>query len=225
MASISLNPSNWFSMPSLSMPSLSMPSPPSWMSFGTPAARPVALDKTSNTLGQIGVLGSFFGAVNSTIGTYYSAKSQASALEHQAAMAEINARISETGAQSALLAGQKQVGQLTLKVGKLRSAQKTALAANGVVLGEGNAAELIASTDILKEIDANQIMANAVQQAWGYRTQAVNFTNQALTQAATASSISPMGMAAGSLLGGAGTVAAGWYSFRKQGGIMPWERR
>lgn len=207
-----LNPMNWFT------PSTTV-TPPA-VNVVAPAA---GASEFTNTLGQIGMIGSFFGAVNSTIGTYYNTQSQASALEHQAEMAKINARISEMGAQSALLAGQKQVGQLTLKAGRLKSAQKVSLAANGVVMGEGSAAEIIASTDLMKEIDANQIMANAVQSAWGYRTQSVSYANQALSQSAAASSISPFGMAAGSLLSGAGHVASNWYSFKKQGGTMPWE--
>lgn len=225
MVTYSLDPSSW-TMPNWARPSLSMPS---WMSFGsTTAAPPAAPPATAggmsaNTLGQIGMVGSFFGAINSMVGTYYQSRAQASALEHQAAMAEINARISEVGAQSALLAGQKESGRLTMRAGKVKSAQRVALAANGVVLGEGNAAELIASTDILKEIDANQIMANAVQSAWGHRTQSVNYANEAITRQAAASGISPMGMAAGSLLSGAGHVASNWYSFKKQGGTMPWE--
>ena len=45
--------------------------------------------------------------------------------------------------------------------------------------------------------------ANAVRSAWGYRTQAVNFENEALTKRATAGAINPFGSAAGSLLGSA----------------------
>ena len=46
-------------------------------------------------------------------------------------------------------------------------------------LGVGNAAETLASTDIMKEVDANTTMANAIRNAWGYRMQGTNFTNEA----------------------------------------------
>ena len=87
--------------------------------------------------------------------------------------AEMNAKISELGAQSALLAGTKDVAKLTLSAGQMKASQRAAMAANGIDLGEGNAVDVQASTDIMKEIDKNQIEANAIRSAWGYRTQGV----------------------------------------------------
>lgn len=176
--------------------------------------------KLPNTLGQISVLGSLFGAVSGTIGSYYNAKAQASAMEHSARMASINAQISELGAQMALKQGEQQVGMLTMKAGRIKSAQRAAMAANGIDLGVGSAAEVTASTDLMKEIDANTIMANAMQSAWGYRTQAMNYQNEALTKSAYADSVSPLSSAAGTLLGNAGQVASQWYAFKKQGGTL-----
>ena len=208
----SLNPYNWFSSPAAAPVPAPVPAPAA--GTGTPWY------SNANTLGSMGLVGSFFGSVNSAIGTYYNAKSQASSLAHSAAMAEINARISEIGAQSTLLSGVKEVGRLTLKGGQLKSAQKVALAANGVQMGEGSAAELVASTDLMIAMDANQIMANAVQSAWGHRTQAVNYQAEAMTKSAAGSGISPFGMATGSLLGNAGSVASQWYQFNKLGGTF-----
>jgi len=87
--------------------------------------------------------------------------------------AEANAKIAEMGAESALHQGQQQSAALTLKAGQMKSSQRAAMAANGIDLGVGNAAEIQASTDIMKEIDKNQIEANAIRTAWGYRTQGV----------------------------------------------------
>lgn len=168
---------------------------------------------SASLIGQIG------GGVTSAIGSYYSAATQKATLQGQAAVADVNARIAELGAQSALYQGQQQVGALTLKAGQLKSSQRTAMAANGIDLGSGNAVEIQASTDIMKEIDANTLTANAVRSAFGYRTQAVNFENEALTKRATAGAISPFGSAAGSLLGSAATVAGSWYSLNKVGGL------
>lgn len=97
--------------------------------------------------------------------------------------AEANAKISEMGAQSALAQGQQQIASLTLKAGQIKSTQRAAMAANGIDLGEGNAAEVLASTDIMKEIDKNQIEANAIRTAWGYRTQGVAAQIEGNTQA------------------------------------------
>lgn len=87
--------------------------------------------------------------------------------------AEANAQIAEMGAQSVLSQGQQQTAALTLKAGQMKSTQRAAMAANGIDLGEGNAVDVQASTDLMKEIDKNQIEANAIRSAWGYRTQGV----------------------------------------------------
>ncbi len=134
-----------------------------------------------------------------------------------AAMAEINARVAELGAQSALLQGKSEVAKLTAAAGQLKSRQKVALAANGIDLGVGTAAEIQASTDMMKEIDADTIKANAMRTAWGYRSNAMNFQNQARSARATAKGINPFMSATTSLIGDAGQVAGQWYGLQKEG--------
>lgn len=171
------------------------------------------------TWGDAALTGQLFGLGGQLFGSFYSAKSQKAQLEAQAAMAETNARISELGAKSALMAGTKNVAMRTLQAGQLKSQQRAALAANGVDMGVGSAAELTAGTDILKEIDVNQIEANALSQAWGYRTQATDQRNQALMARAQAKGINPIGNAFNTLLTGAGSVAQSWYQMNKQGAL------
>lgn len=170
---------------------------------------------TTPSLGYGGLALQIGGALSGAIGSFYSAKVAKINLEGQAFLADTNARIAELGAQSMLNQGQQDIGKLTMQAGRVKSAQRVALAANGVDLGEGNAAELQASTDIMKEIDRNTIEANAVRSAWGYRTQAVNSQNDALAKRSTADTISPFGSVATSLMGSAGNVAASWYQLNK----------
>lgn len=158
-----------------------------------------------------------YGAVNSVISSYYGASMQRENLKQSAVMADINARIAELGAQSALLQGKSEVAKLTQQAGQLKGRQRAALAANGVDLGVGNAAEIQASTDLMKEVDAQTIKSNALRTAWGYRTQGMNYQNKALTDRATASGISPVGSGISSLLGGAGQVASQWYGLQREG--------
>lgn len=196
---------------------------------------------TASLIGQIG------GGVTSAVGNYYGARTQKATLAGQAAVAEgnariadanaamarvtatTNARIAELGAQSALQAGQQQAAALSLRAGQLKSRQRASLAANGVDLGDGNAAELQASTDIMKGADLDTLTANAVRTAWGYRAQASNFENDALAaqsnawayraeaqaRKAAAAGISPVGAAGSTLLGGAGSVARSWYELSR----------
>lgn len=173
----------------------------------------------ASTLGSTAMTLQLGGAISSIAGSFYSAQAQRDNLRFQADMASINARIAEQSAQSALDAGNRQVGALTLKAGQLKSGQRAAMAANGVDLGQGSAAEVLASTDLMKEIDVNTLTANAVRSAWGYRTQGVNYQNQALLARSAASSISPMASAATSLLSSAGSVASNWYALDKAGAL------
>jgi hypothetical protein len=200
---------------------LRMPSTDPWGStlLTSSSTPPASVPSTASPsfLGRLGLGAQVFGAVSGAIGSFYSARSQMSALRFQAEMAQINARMMERTAQSALDQGQKQIGQLTLRAGQVKSAQRVALAANGVDLGVGNAAEIQASTEIMKEIDKNTLELNALRAAWGYRTQATSMVNEALVKRATADSISPFGAAAGSLLGSASGVASSWYQLNKAG--------
>jgi hypothetical protein len=157
------------------------------------------------------------GMAAGAVGSYWSAKNSQIQARGQADIASINAKISELGAENALQQGQRQVGEITQQAGQLKSTQRASMAANGVDLGTGSAAEVQASTDIMKTIDANTAHANAVMSAWGYRTQGVNYQNQATVASATAKAINPGMSAASSLLGNGGTVAASWYQMNKQG--------
>ncbi len=168
-----------------------------------------------NAMAAMGVQGA--GAASSAVGAYYGAKSQKASLELQANLADLNARMSETAAQQTLLTGQREEGKSRIATANLKGTQRASLAANGVDLGVGSANQILTSTDVLGEMDANTIQANAVRFAWGYRTQAVNQQNQALMSRASAGAISPGAAGFTSLLGSAGQVASNWYAYNKGG--------
>ena len=175
----------------------------------------------SGQMAQAGLITQLAGAGSSMVGSYYSAKNQASTLNFQANIAGINARIAESAAQSELQKGQRQIGALTLQAGQLKARQRATLAANGVDLGYGSAAEIQASTDLMKEIDMDTVHANAVRSAWGYRTQKANYQTQAIMARAAAKGISPVESAVSSLLGSAGSVSNSWYGLKKAGAFNP----
>ena len=186
-------------------------------SYLTPDGPAVAGGGASSAMGYASIFTSIIGAIGSASLARTQAKANQSALNFQTDMSKINARMAERSAQSVLLQGQQQIGSLTLRSGKVKSAQRVALAANGVDLGEGNAAEIQATTDLMTEVDKNTIEANAIRSAWGYRTQGVNASNQAMMSNASASSINPNNAAMSSLMGSAGNVAQSWYAMNKKG--------
>lgn len=157
------------------------------------------------------------GVASSTFGSYYGAATQKANLYGQAAVAESNARIAELQAQDELAKGQNQIGKLTLAAGQMKSSQRASMAANGVDLGVGNAAEVQASTDLMKEVDMQTAELNAIKGAWGYRAQKANFENEAYAARASAKGINPLLQGATTLIGGASQVASNWQAAKKSG--------
>lgn len=151
------------------------------------------------------------GAVSEAIGGFYSSKMTKNQLAFEADISRINARLAELGARTALENGQKQVASLTLQAGQLKSRQRASMAANGIDLGEGSAAEIQASTELMKQIDMQTLEANAVRSAWGYRIEGSNLQSAALMKDGSAAGTSPLMAGASSLLTGAGKVASSWY--------------
>jgi hypothetical protein len=172
---------------------------------------------STGTLGQAALAGQGAGSAATAVGAYFNARSQKIALHGAAAMADLNAEQSELAAEQELARGNAAVAATSARAGQVKSAQRAALAANGVDLGVGSAVELQASTDIEKENDINTITANAVRAAWGQRVQATNYANDALTKRAGAGSISPFMAGATSLLGSASSIASSWYVLNKNG--------
>lgn len=155
------------------------------------------------------------GLAMSTVGSYYSAAMQKDAMKHQADIAEINARMADVAATQELKRGSEQQSQAKLQVANMKSTQRAALAANGVVLDEGSAQNIMDTTDYFANRDMDTIQANAVRAAFGHKTQALNMRMQAGSQRAGAAMISPGMQAASSLIGGAGSVASNWYAMNK----------
>lgn len=162
------------------------------------------------------------GAASSAFGARSAARSQQMNYQFQADIGEINAQIAERGARASTLRGVRAQQQSRMRTSQLRSRQRAALAANGVALDSPTAVSLLTSTDYLGEVDADTIAANALQEAWGYRTQALNARTGAGAARATAASISPGGAGRSSLLGSAGQLASGWYYLNPQSpGAVP----
>lgn len=169
--------------------------------------------------GEAGLGMQGIGAIFAMLGAYQSAQGQKANLRGQAAIADINATTAERSAQAALMAGQHEEQRSMLATANLKSTQKVGFAAGGIDLGEGSAARTLTSTDVMGEIDKNTIAANAVRSAWGYRTQATSFENEAMMKRSGADSISPAMAAGTSLLNSAGSVAQNWYALNKSGAL------
>lgn len=166
----------------------------------------------TSAVGVAGLGAQLLGGLLGAKGAYDSANAQRDAYAIKAAIARQNAQIAEQQAQVALQNGQVAEQTSRLRTAQTFGAQRAALAANGVDLGEGNANEILSSTAFMGERYALTIEDNAARQAWGYRIQGVNATNEDMLYSRAESAINPELSATTSLLGTAGHVASGWYN-------------
>lgn len=161
------------------------------------------------------------GGAASTVGSYFEARGERSALNAQASIDDINARIAERSAQSEILQGQREEQRSRLATTQLKSTQRASLAANGVDLGSDSAAAILTTTDIMGEVDANTIAANAARSAWGYRAQGTSYQNSALMKRASARGISPWMRAGTSLINSASSLSRDRYLMKRAGVELP----
>lgn len=152
-------------------------------------------------------------AILEGFGSYSASMQKAGQLDLQSSNAAASAKMAELGAQQALYAGESQIAQITRRAGQLKARQRAGYAASGVAVGVGNSAEVMASTDVMKEIDAKTAKINALQAAWGYRRQAMMLDAQskAADIMADANRSSAGFNAFSSLLSGATKVAGMYY--------------
>lgn len=159
-----------------------------------------------------------FGVGMSTAGAFFGASMQKDALKSQARIDEINARIADGNARAAIERGTFEESSVKLRGTTIKNRQKARYAASGVdIAGSDSALAVMTGTDVITEVDAAHVRANALRAAWGERFKAGDYRRHATSARASAKGISPGLAAATSLIEGAGQVASSWYSLNKEG--------
>lgn len=122
------------------------------------------------------------------------------------AIAESNAKTAEIRAQEAERLGEQRAIEVQRKGAALKSSQQVAMAAKGLDLGYGTAADLQDQTDFFTQSDVATTRTNTRKDAYGYRAQGANYQAQANAE-------NPTMAGATSLLAGANQVASRWYKY------------
>lgn len=122
-------------------------------------------------------------------------------------VADNNAKMAEYAAQDAQRKGEEDAMAVQRKAAALKSNQRVAMAANGLDLTYGTAADLQDQTDFFAQSDAATARTNASREAWRLRS---GGQQEAAMGAAARSNASLS--AAGTLIGTAGSVASKWYA-------------
>ena len=183
-----------------------------------PSSSAATTTSSGTDWGALGTVTMITGGVMSAIGAYYAAesqkmqlKSQASAAEFAARIADQNARQAEADAQFAIRAGQREAALYSLRAGQAKASLEVSQTARGLQKGEGTAAEMMASQELAKQMDLAAIDTNTLRQSQALRRQAVNERQQGMMGRVSASNlragaktIQPGLAAAGPLLGTTG---------------------
>jgi len=154
----------------------------------------------------------------STVGAIFGAKSQKSALNHQAGMADINAKIHDMNARELIRAGIVEESRIKLRGAQAKSSQVAQMAGSGIdIAGSPTALARLTGSDVITEVDAQTLRGNALRAAWGQRFEAGNERRKGMALRASAASISPFMSGLTTFMTSAAQVAGSWYSMDKQG--------
>ncbi len=126
-----------------------------------------------------GMVGGVISAIGGMVTGYYASRVQKAQARMQQNLAEFNQRQAERNAQLALMQSAQRIGEISRKYEGVKSSQKAAMAANGIVLGVGSAAEVTTTTDIDKEQSLQNERMNGMREAWGFRMQGLGYGQQA----------------------------------------------
>ena len=152
-------------------------------------------------------------AVNS-YAAYQQAQAQKNAAKYEAAIAQQNQRLASWQAQDARARGAIEEARYAREAGQLMGSQRAALAASGVDISSGSAADIQADTTRLADLDLAAIRANTEREAFGYQVEARDAQAASRLSRYGAQSIRPGLVAAGTLLGGSAQVADSWYRYK-----------
>lgn len=156
---------------------------------------------------EFDITGQGVSALTSGVSSYYSARAERSALRAQASLSDIRARLMESNAQDAIRRGNVDEQKIRLDNARLKSEQRVAYAANNIALDSGSVTAMLTDADLSTEIDVNTVQMNALNEAFGYRREALSAATDSRNTNLAARGISPTSAGFTTLLTGAKKVA------------------
>ncbi len=109
--------------------------------------------------------------VGSVAGAYGTAQGQRAQGEYNEKLMELNAKMSDFQAEDAIRRGDKAAQDHLKRTQRMIGSQRASLAAQGITIDTGSAAEVQADTAEIGAQDAMMIKNNAWREAWGFKVQ------------------------------------------------------
>ena len=145
-------------------------------------------------------------------------KAANSQAQYNAGISRRNAIAAELAAKDALARGARDELTTRMEYKQIKGKQRAAFAANGVIVDEGSALDVVLDTAAVGEFDALTVRSNAAKEAFNLREQGDQFSSQAWMQTVAGKDAKKAGYigAASTFLGGAATVADKWYTYKNE---------
>lgn len=107
---------------------------------------------------------------------------------YEAGQLDVNAGLADTQAADALARGKETASRLALDTRQTEGSQRVSLAAQGVDIGSGTAADLQSDTAMMGALDRVTALNNAKREAYGYQVEATSDRSRAdMVRSSTAS--------------------------------------
>lgn len=165
-----------------------------------------------------------YGAVKQGQAAKKAGEAEQAAANDQADLSDYNAGIADLQATDAITRGTNEENKYRTQVRGIVGQQRAEFAGANIDVGYGSAVDVQADAAQLGELDALQIRTNAAREAWGYKVQAEDYRKQAdilrktgvnALAAGQANASAAFIGAAGTALGGAGSLLLNKYGMKK----------
>jgi len=168
---------------------------------------------TPTLLAVSGLAAGVAGAGLQAVGAYRGAKAANKAAEYNESIAMQNAAIRDQQAADAERRGKIAEQEERQRTKRLMASQISSFAGAGVDVGSGSVLDVTADTEYLGERDALDIRSNYAREAYGLRSQGVDFRQQAALSKSQRRN--PRLAATTSFLGSAAPLIGGFGSFQR----------
>lgn len=125
-------------------------------------------------IGAAGIASTIIGTLANAWVSYSAGKREADAYAFQERIAAINEKRAKMQAQATLHNSNRNIANITGQYAQMKSKQRVGFAANGVALNFGSSKEVLATTDLYKQMDVNTAYSNGINAALGYMANATS---------------------------------------------------
>lgn len=122
----------------------------------------------------MGVVAAIIGAVGSAAGGIGAGMAEDTASRYEQQQYDQNSQMAEMQAQDALERGDKEAANVRRRAALMQGSQRASMAAQGLSLADGTAADILTETAEMGVEDAMTVKNNAYREAWGLRREALN---------------------------------------------------